>query len=242
VTGHRTNPSRIFPVAVVLSVWALISCRKPAVPFGAAGGPALVTTRADRKDPGTGAILTREEVATVIGLPVTAVEQTGATDFTYKTADLSIQAGIEIDRHGDVADAIQAMAGARTATKLLGGTPQPEASLGDESLYGAFSVLYVRRGESVVIVTPPNLQQAAQMHAYNEMTSKPMGSEDQKKAMDRLQETMKNDPVLSRPATSDPMAAAMAVVAASSKPQGTEYETKARAMARDLARLALKKL
>ena len=46
--------------------------------------------------------------------------------------------------------------------RMAGGTGESVAGLGDDALYGAFNVLYVRKNDTVVMITPPNLQMAAQ--------------------------------------------------------------------------------
>lgn len=149
---------------------------------------------------------------------------------TYKTADLALEAGLEVDRKALNPGAPQTMAGARTATNLLGGEPDAAAGLGDDASYGAFSVLYLRKGDIVLTITPPNLKQVAQQQAYQRMTAASGDRESQRKAMEELSATMKNDPSLSGSSQRDPMDGAIDVVHDLSKPQGTEDEAKANAM------------
>jgi hypothetical protein len=189
----------------------------------------------------TASLLTKEEASAVLGVPVTSLESSGDSSVTYKTADPMFEAGLEAERKSDTADALETMAGARKATGYLGGTPQAAAGLGDDAFYGAMSVLYVRSGEVVLTITPPNLRQVAQAQAYKKVTS--AGDADSmKKAMEELTATTKNDPLTAGNSERDPAKAATNVIAASSKPQGDEYETKARAIGAELARKALARL
>jgi hypothetical protein len=210
--------------------------RAPESHSGRAAGRKSSSGRID-----TASLLTKDEASAVLGVPVTVLERSGNSSVTYKTADPMFEASLEAERKSDTEDAILAMTGARKATALLGGTPQPAPGLGDDAFYGAMSILYVRAGDAVLTIMPPNLLQVAQGQAYNRVTSAG-DPESQRKAMEALAATMKNDPLQAGNAERDPMKAATDVVAASSKPQGTEYETKARAMAADLARKALTRI
>ena len=188
------------------------------------------------------ALLTKEEVTAIIGVPVTSLETTSAANATYKTANPVMEASLEAERKDGTDDALQTMAGARTATNLLGGKPELVAGLGDDAFFGAMSILYVRAGDIVLNITPPNLKQVAQMEAYNHMTAAPMGGDEQKKALENMSALAKDDPLLAGNSERDPMKGAIDAIHASSKPQGTEYERKAREMARAMALKALQKL
>jgi hypothetical protein len=187
------------------------------------------------------ALVTKEEASVVLGVPVTSIEPRGQSSVTYKTADPMFEAGLEAERKHRTDDAVREMDGARKATNLLGGAPQPAAGLGDDAFYGAMSVLYVRSGDVVLTIQPPNLLQVAQGQAYNKVISA-QDPDATKKAMEELAATSKNDPLQAGNAERDPMKAATDTIAASSKPQGTEYEARARTMAADLARKALTRL
>jgi hypothetical protein len=202
----------------------------------AGAGHAVSSGRID-----TASLLTKDEASAALGVPVTSLERRGNASVTYKTADPMFEAGLEAERKDGTDDAILAMTGARKATSLLGGTPQEAAGLGDDAFYGAMSVLYVRSGNAVLTIQPPNLLQVAQGQAYSKVTSA-QDPESQKKAMEGFAATMKNDPIQAGNAERDPAKAATDVVAASSKPQGTEYEVKARAIAAEIARKALTRL
>lgn len=225
---------------VALSV---VGCGRAASGKAAASG--TTSAGAPRGSSGqidTASLLTKDEVSAVIGVPVTSLEASGKSSVTYKTADPMLEAGLEVERKDGTADALLAMAGARRATSFLGGTPQPAAGLGDDSFYGAMSILYVRAGNVVLTVTPPNLQQVAQGQAYNKVVAAGTDADAIKKAMDELTASMKGDPKLAGNSERDPMKAAVDVVHASSKPQGGEYEARARIMAAELARKALARL
>jgi len=187
------------------------------------------------------ALVTKDEASAIFGVPVTTIEPSGQSSVTYKTADPMFEATLEAERSHSNDDALLTMDGARKATKLLGGAPQTAAGLGDDAFYGAMSVLYVRSGDVVLTIQPPNLLQVAQGQAYNKVVS--AGDADAtKKAMEDLVATTKNDPLQAGNAERDPMKAATDTIAASSKPQGTEYEAKARTMAADLAHKALTRI
>lgn len=187
------------------------------------------------------ALLSKEEVGAVLGKPVTTVEGTG-THLTYKTDVLLLEAGIELDEHDDVAEAVEAMKGARTATGFLGGESQTIPGLGDEAFFGAMSFLYVRKGATFFTITPPRMQQIAQMKAYEKVRDAKLGSDEQRAAMKGLEQTSRNDPLTAGLAKPDAMGGAVAVIQASSKPQGTEYEAQERAIAQALATKLLAKL
>jgi hypothetical protein len=189
------------------------------------------------------ALLSKEEVGAIIGVPVTSIEMSGESDATYKTAAMGLEASIEVERKNDEADAIRALAGARQVTKgLFGGKAEAITGLGDDALYGAFNVLYVRKRDVVLTIMPPNLQQAAQLEAYTNMTSQPLGSDGQQKALENLQQTMKGDPGFASLAQPDAVSGAGDLVRHAASEQGTEYETKARAMARQMAEQVLTKI
>lgn len=190
----------------------------------------------------TPSLLTKEEVSAIIGVPVTSLESNSASHVTYKTANPMLEASLEAERRHSSADAQQTMAGARTATNMLGGKPDAVAGLGDEAFFGAMSFLYVRSGDVVLTITPPNLAIVAQAEAHNRMMAAPMGGDEQRKAAADLSAMAKNDPLQAGNAERDPMKGAIDVIHASSKPQGTEYEAKAREMARAMASKALEKL
>lgn len=189
------------------------------------------------------ALLSKEEVGAILGVPVTSIEMSGKSDATYKTATQGLDASIEVERKDDETDAIQAIAGARQATRgLFGGKAEAIAGLGDDALYGAFNVLYVRKHDLLLTITPPNLQQAAQFEAYTNMTSQPLGSDGQQKAMENFQQTMKGDPASASLAKPDAVSGAGDLTQHAASEQGTEYETKARAMARQMAEKVLAKI
>jgi hypothetical protein len=186
-------------------------------------------------------VLTKEEVAAVLGHPVTTIEGEG-TNLTYKTDVLGLEAHVELEQNHSVEGAVQAFAGARTATKFLGGVPEAVPGLGDEALFGAMSVLYVRKGSNVITIQPPNLQQVAGFEAYGKVTEAKFGSAEQAKAMQEFAQGQKGDPLTAGLQAGDAAQGALAVIQQSSKKQGTQYETDARAMAQALARKLLEKL
>ena len=186
-------------------------------------------------------VLTKEEVAAILGQPVTTVDGKG-TNLTYKTDVMGLETMIEVEQNRSVKGAVQAIAGARTATKFLGGVPEEVPGLGDEALFGAMSTLYVRKGNDVITIQPPNLQQVAGFQAYGKVRDAKLGSDEQVKAMEALAQTQKGDPLAAGLQGGDATEGALAVIKASSKKQGTQYETDARAMAQALARKLLEKL
>jgi len=207
-----------------------------------ASSRAGVSRRSSRAGGSAASLVTKEEVSAILGVPVTALEPSGEASVTYKTADPMMYATLEVERKDGAEDAERAMAGARKATGFLGGTPQPAAGLGDDAFFGAMSVLYVRKGSVVLNIAPPNLLQVAQGQAYNKVIAAGTDADAAKSAMDNLAAISKGDPNLAGNSERDPMKAATDVVAASSKPQGTEYEAKARTMAAGIARAALARL
>lgn len=224
------------------SVHFLAGCNK--APSGAADSPAgRSASRAGRSGAkgAAAALLTKEEVAAVLGKPVTTIEGTG-TDLTYKTDVMLLETSINVEQHDDVADAVQAMQGARTATGFLGGKPEGVSGLGDEAFFGAMSFLYVRKGDAVITITPPNLQQVAGFKAYDKLTEAKFGSDEQVKALEDLKQVQKTDPSNVGLQAPDAMQGAVGFIKASSKKQGTEYEARARAMALALATKVLEKL
>lgn len=183
-------------------------------------------------------VLTREEVAAILGAPVTSMEG-AASDMQYRTDTLSLEATVGIETQSDPD---QAMAGARKATSMLGGTPEEVPSLGDEAFFGAMSVLYVRKGENIITITPPNFQRIAAMAAYSKVTAAPLGSDEQKKAMEDFQGIEKNDPLKVGLSSADATQGALATVATASRKQGTPDEERGRAVAMALATKVVSKL
>jgi hypothetical protein len=188
-------------------------------------------------------LLTKEEVGAIIGVPVTSIEMTGKSDASYKTATMGVEAAIEVERKDDEADALQTFAAAKLVTqKMFGGKADPITGLGDEAIYGAYNVLYVRKNDVVLTITPPNLQQAAQMDHYNKMAAAPMGSDAQRAELQKMSENMKNDPVAGSMAKPDAMSGAVDLIQHAASDRGGEYETKARLMARQMAEKVLSKI
>lgn len=184
------------------------------------------------------ALLTKEEVGAILGKPVTSIEGKG-THLTYKTDEMLLEVSIELDQRGDT---VQSMKGARTATGFLGGAPEDVPGLGDEAFFGAMSFLYLRKGDSFVTITPPNFQMMAGMKAGEKVREAKLGSDEQVKALEALQQVQKTDPTTAGLQGGNAMQGALAVINASSKKQGTEYETHARAIAVALATRLLEKL
>jgi hypothetical protein len=183
-------------------------------------------------------VLTREEVTAILGAPVTSMDG-AATDIQYKTDTLSLETSVGIETQED---SDQAMAGARKATAMLGGTPEEVPNLGDEAFFGAMSVLYVRKGDNIITITPPNFQQIAAMAAYNKVTAAPSGSEEQKKALHDFERVEKDDPLKAGLSGGDAAQGALATVAAVSRKQGTPDEEHGRAVAVALASKVVSKL
>ena len=183
-------------------------------------------------------MLTRDEVSAILGVPVTSMEG-AATDTQYKTDTLSLETAVGIETQED---SDQAMAGARKATAMLGGTPEEVPNLGDEAFFGAMSVLYVRKGDKIITITPPNYQQIAAMSAYSKVASAPLGSEQQRKALDDFQRVEKNDPLKVGLSSPDAAQGALAVIGAVSRKQSTPDEERGRAVAVALAAKVVSKL
>jgi hypothetical protein len=183
-------------------------------------------------------VLTREEVSAVLGQPVTSAEG-AATDMDYKTATLSLETTVGVENENDSEGS---MAGARKATAMLGGTPEDVPHLGDDAFFGAMSVLYVRKGDTVITIQPPNYQQIAAMAAYGKVTEAKMGSPEQAQAMNDFMKTEKHDPLQAGLKGGDAMQGALTTIAAASKRQGTSEEVKGRAVAVALATKVLSKL
>ena len=183
-------------------------------------------------------VLTREEVTAILGAPVTSVEG-AATDTQYKTDTLGLETsvGIEVQEDSD-----QAMAGARKATAMLGATPEEVPNLGDEAFFGAMSALYVRKGDNIITISPPNFQQIAAMAAYSKVAAAPLGSEEQKNALHDFERVEKNDPLKAGLSGGDATQGALATVAAVSRKQGTPDEERGRAVAVALASKVVSKL
>jgi hypothetical protein len=182
-------------------------------------------------------ILTKEEVAAILGSPVTSVEG-AVTDMNYKTGIIGLETTMDVESN----DAVGAINGARKATGMLGGTAEEVPNLGDEAFFGAMSILYVRKGATFITITPPNLQLVAAAAAMGKVTEAKMGSAEQVKAMQDLTSVEKTDPMMAGLKGGDDVQGALATVAAASKKQGTTYETQARAMALALAAKVLSKL
>ena len=189
------------------------------------------------------ALLTKEEMGDIIGVPVVSIEMTGQSDASYKTATEGMDAGIEIERKDGESDAIQSFQAARQITqRMFGGKGETIADLGDDAIYGAFNVLYVRKNDLFLTITPPNLQQVAQLQQYSNLTSQPLGSDGQKKALEQLQETMKGDPASASLAKPDAVSGATDLIQHAAADRGNEYEAKARLMARQMAEKVLAKI
>jgi hypothetical protein len=223
-------------MVVGLLTTCLIACGQSPAPTDSAQKSAQHPVSSHR-DLGR-AVLTREEVAAILGSPVTFAEG-AATDMEYRTDTLSLETtiGIEVDN-----DSEMAMTGARKATTMLGGTPEEVPDLGDEAFFGSMSVLYVRKGDDVITVTPPNFQQIAAIAAYGKVTDAKMGSAQQAQAMNEFVQTEKTDPVQAGLQGGDDTQGALAVVAAASQKQGTAYEAHGRSVAVALAEKVLSKL
>src|ERR1700682_425788 len=134
------------------------------LPDSAAAAAASVRHVARSGGDGGSGLLTKEEVGAIIGVPVTSIEMSGKSHATYRTATQGLEAGIEVERKDDEEDAKQSFEGARQGTKhAFGGAAGNIAGLGDDAVYGAFNVLYVRKRDVFMTIMPPNLQQAAQL-------------------------------------------------------------------------------
>lgn len=222
---------------VVVVITCLTACGKaPSVATATMSGAPPSQVSSPRRS--SAPLLTKEEVGAILGNAVTSVEG-AATDMAYKTAVVGLEVTIGLERENDPQ---LAMSGARKATGMLGGTPEEVPNLGEEAFFGAMSVLYVRRGDMVITITPPNLQLAAGAAAYDKVAQAKLGSPEQLEAMKELQQVEKTDPLMAGLKQPDDMQGAAAVINASSKKQGTSYETQARAIGVALAAKLLTKL
>ena len=175
-------------VALALTL-ALAGCGS-AEEAGSANTAAGGTETAATTDPCS--LLTNEEVATVIGEPVTGTEK-GEGSCTWQTADAQASsvtvelnqtdaagematakqaAGVLKDMGSAVADQGGAGADVNAAISDSGETPK----VGDEAFFGPNSQLSVRKGTSYIAVSPPMMR--SRMSAGN-----PMLSADDKKKM-----------------------------------------------------------
>jgi hypothetical protein len=225
-------------LACFLSAMAmcLLACGKTPIPTGQSMDAAQQDSH-HSKDRRRG-VLTREEVTAILGAPVTSMEG-AAGDVEYKTSTMGLETSVGIETQQD---SDQAMAGARKATAMLGGVPEEVPNLGDEAFFGAMSVLYVRKGDNMITITPPNFQQIAAMAAYNKVTAAPLGSEEQRQALQDFQRVEKNDPLKAGLSSGDATQGALAAVAAASRKQGTPDEEHGRAVAVALASKVVSKL
>jgi hypothetical protein len=214
----------------------LLACGKTPIPTGQS--PNVAQQDSHRPQNRARGVLTREEVTAILGAPVTSMEG-AATDMEYKTDTMSLETSVGIETQED---SDQAMAGARKATAMLGGTPEEVPNLGDEAFFGAMSVLYVRKGDNVITITPPNFQQIAAMAAYNKVAAAPLGSDEQKKALHDFEQVEKNDPLKVGLSSPDATPGALATIAAVSRKQGTPDEEHGRAVAVALASKVVSKL
>lgn len=185
-------------------------------------------------------MLTKEEVSAILGEPVVSVEGQGH-HLTYKTSQLTSETSIEVDLRHSADDAVGGMTGARKATSMLGGTPEPVANLGDEAFFGAMSTLYMRKGSVIATIQAPNYQQLAQMAAAAKV-QEAKSADETRKAMDELQQISRNDPGQAGLQAGDATHGAMAAINAASKKQGSPYEARQRAVAVALATKLLEKL
>jgi hypothetical protein len=227
---------KILACSIGAMAMCLLACGKMASPTGQSTKPAHEVSHSPQNR-GRG-VLTREEVAAILGAPVTSMEG-AATDTEYKTDTLSLETSVGIEAQED---SDQAMAGARKATAMLGGTPEEVPNLGDEAFFGAMSILYVRKGDNIITVTPPNFQQIAAMAAYNKVATAPLGSEEQKQALQNFERVEKNDPLKAGLSGGDATQGALATIAAVSRKQGTPDEEHGRAVAVALASKVVSKL
>ena len=226
---------KIFACSLGVMAICVSACSKTPTPTGQSNPARELSQSSHTRNRG---VLTREEVTAILGAPVTSMEG-AATDMQYKTDTLSLETSVGIETQED---SDQAMAGARKATAMLGGAPEEVSNLGDEAFFGAMSVLYVRKGDNIITITPPNFQQIAAMAAYNKVTAAPLGSEAQKQALQDLQRVEKNDPLQAGLSGGDATQGALATVAAASRKQGTPDEEHGRAVAVALASKVVSKL
>jgi hypothetical protein len=227
---------KLLACSLGVTAMCLMACGKTPTPTGQST-KLVQQVSPGRADRGRG-VLTREEVTAILGAPVTSMEG-AATDMQYKTDTMALETsvGIEVQQDSD-----QAMAGARKATAMLGGAAEEVPNLGDEAFFGAMSILYVRKGDNIITITPPNFQQIAAMAAYNKVTAAPLGSEEQKKALHDFERVEKNDPLKVGLSGTDATQGALATVAAVSRKQGTPDEEHGRAVAVALASKVVSKL
>jgi hypothetical protein len=213
---------------------------------GGSGASILQTVAAGQARshaPDGSAFLTKEEVSSIIGKPVTEMEMQSKSDAVYKTATPGYEANVEIERKDDGGDATQSFEAARMVTKrMFGGKADSVPGIGDDALYGAFNVLYVRKNDVVLTITPPNLQLQAQSDMTNNMLSQAPGSDAQKQALEKLSQSMKGDPVVGSLSKPDAMSGAVDLIHHAASESGNEYETKSRLMARQLAEKVLSKM
>lgn len=228
-TGKTVNIYISGTAALALLAMGLAACGK--------SPPGNASPTASHSRHSSTPLLTKEEVGAVLGQPVTSMEG-AATDMAYKTAvvGLEVSIGVEEER-----DAEGAMTGARKATGMLGGAAEEMPHLGDEAFFGAMAVLYVRRGDTVITITPPNLQLVASVAAYNKVADAKLGSDEQAKALQEFQQVEKTDPTMAGLKKGDDVQGALAVVTTSSKQQGASYEVQARAIVVALATKVLSK-
>ena len=221
-----------FPL--VLTIACLAACGKAPVGAMQPANASQMSSRSSRDV--ARPILTKEEVAAILGSPVTSAEG-AATDMDYKKEAVGRLDPIFktlAPGRGDIA---------RTpGREKMGGTAEDVPNLGDEAFFGAMSILYVRKGDTVITVTPPNLQLVAATAAYGKVTDAKMGSAEQAKAMQDLTRIEKTDPMMAGLKSGDDVQGALATVAAASKKQGTTYETQAREIGLALAAKVLSKL
>lgn len=175
--------------ATILMALALAGCGSQSGGDNASA-PAEGTATAASTDPC--GLVTNEEVATIIGEPITGTEK-GEGSCTWQTADAQAStvtielnqsdaagematarqaAGILKDMGGAVADQGGAGADVNTALSDSGDTPK----IGDEAFFGPNQQLSVRKGNSYIAVSPPMMR--SRMSAGN-----PMLSGDDKKKM-----------------------------------------------------------
>jgi hypothetical protein len=227
---------KVLSLSLALILTGIVGCGK--APDGALKSmDASRAERSSRRGDAAHGVLTKEEVGAILGQPVTSVEG-AATDMAYKTGVIGLETAIGLESQDD---ATLAITGARKATGMLGGAPEEVPNLGDEAFFGAMSILYVRKGDIMITITPPNLQLVAATAAYGKVTDAKSGPE-QAKAMEDLMAIEKTDPTVAGLNKPDAVQGALATIAASSKKQGTAYETQARSMAMALAAKVLTKL
>lgn len=222
---------------LALSATILGACGKASTSIGQSGDGKPGTHASTAHEGGT-PLLSKEEVGAILGSEVTSMEGRPG-DMNYKTAVIGLETTVGIESKDD---SVEGMSGARKATGMLGGAAEVVPNVGDEAFFGAMSVLYVRKGDTLITITLPNLQLVAASTAYGKVTDAKMGSDEQAKAMQDLRAVEKSDPLNAGLKGGDDMQEALAAVAASSKKQGTRYEAQSRAMGLALAGKILSKL